>query len=76
MITPEQLIYNLQQENAKLQQELADAEKHIADFEKAAHEWKKGYADMERSYRIKLQNAQKTIEQLLEELDLRDDDLV
>ena len=57
MITPEQLIYNLQQENTKLQQELA------------AKEWKKGYSDMERSYRIKLQNAEKTIEQLQEELE-------
>lgn len=65
MITPEQLIYDLQQENAKLQQELYQAEIHITDFELAAKEWKKGYGDMEKKLKIKI----KELEQIVEELE-------
>lgn len=68
-MTPEQLISELQSKIDKLEMELSQAQKDIRDFEILAIEWKKGYSDMERNYRIKLQNAEQVIEELEKELD-------
>jgi hypothetical protein len=67
MITPEQLIYDLQKQVAKLEEELTQYQQHLLDFELAAKEWKKGYLSMEKGYRVKLTNAEQTIMQLEEE---------
>jgi predicted DNA binding CopG/RHH family protein len=68
MLTPEQLISELQKENQRLLEELEQAQQDIKDFERLAQVWKKGYSDTERDLRIKLKNAEQTIEQLEEEL--------
>ena len=68
MITPEHLISQLQDQVIKLESELAIAQQDIKDFEKLAIEWKKGYVDMEKSYRVKLANANLIIEELEFEL--------
>ena len=68
MISPEQLINDLQKEVDKLKVELLNAQADIEDFEKAALIWKKGYQDTERKLRVKLENAEQTIEELENEL--------
>ena len=45
MMTPEQLIYDLQKQVLRLEQELEEANKDIRDFEKLAIEWKKGHRE-------------------------------
>ena len=69
MISPEQLISDLQKENARLQAELEEAQRDIKDFEILAIVWKDGYMNMEREYRIKLTNAKQVIQQLEKELE-------
>jgi uncharacterized protein YhaN len=69
MITPEQLIYDLQKQVAKLEEELAQYQQHLLDFELAAKSWKKGYLDMEKCYKVKLVEANQTIEELREEIE-------
>jgi predicted RNase H-like nuclease (RuvC/YqgF family) len=69
IMSPDQLIYELRKECEKLELRLTEAHQDIKDFEEAAIEWKKGYAEMEKSYKVKLANAKQTIEQLEEELD-------
>lgn len=69
MISPEQLINDLQKENARLSLELEQAQKDIRDFEVLAVEWKRGYSDLERKYRVEIANLKQTIEELEEELD-------
>lgn len=64
MITPEQLVTNLTDQVSKLEKELEEAQQDIKDFEKLAHEWKEGWEKTERDLKIKLANAQQTIEQL------------
>ena len=68
MISPEQLISDLLNEITKLKEELDQAKQDILDFERAALIWKKGYQDTERKLRIKLENAEQTIEELENEL--------
>jgi rubrerythrin len=68
MISPEQLINDLQKQVTKLEEELSQAQKDILDFEKAALVWQKGYKDTERNLKIKLEHAEQTIEELREEL--------
>ena len=68
MITPEQLISDLQKENARLQEELEQAQKDIRDFEVLALAWKKSYLDRERDLRVQLANALQTIEEMEQEL--------
>lgn len=69
MLTPEQLIYDLQSQIIRLEQELEQAQKDIEDFEVLAVEWKKGYVHRERDLIIKLDHAEQTIEELKEEID-------
>ena len=68
-MTPEQLISDLQKLLGELQMELTQAQADIKDFEELAIVWKKSYGDMERNYRIKLANAEQTIQQLNKELE-------
>jgi len=68
MITPEQLIYDLQSQIARLETELNQAQQDIKDFEVLAVEWKKGYDKSKRDYEIKLEHAEQIIEELQEEL--------
>ena len=69
MITPEQLISDLKNQISKLEEELATTQQDIKDFEVLAIEWKKSYSSMERNYKIRLSNAQQTIEGLEQELE-------
>ena len=68
MLTPEQLIYDLQSQIIRLEKELEQAQKDIKDFEVLAQEWKRGYAKREMDLNIKLANANQTIEELESEL--------
>jgi predicted RNase H-like nuclease (RuvC/YqgF family) len=68
MITPEQLIYELQKQVDRLTEELDQAQRDIRDFEIAAIEWRDGYEDMEKDYKRKLGNAEQVISQLEEDL--------
>ncbi len=73
MLTPEQLIYDLQSQVIKLEKELEQAQKDIKDFEVLAVEWKKGYRELERKYKIESMEAEQIICELERELrDLRD----
>lgn len=69
MITPEQLINDLQKENERLQKELDQAQKDIRDFEVLAIEWKKGYRELEIKYRAKLKESDQVIRELEEEIE-------
>ena len=74
-MTAEQVICDLQKQITSLQEELSQANLDILDFEKAAQEWKKGYNDMEYKYKIKLKEAEQTIEELAKEcLEKREED--
>jgi predicted nucleic acid-binding Zn-ribbon protein len=68
MISPEQLISDLLNEITKLKEELDQAKQDILDFERAALIWKKSYGQTEAKLRIKLENAEQTIEELQEDL--------
>jgi thymidylate kinase len=69
VLTPEQLVSNLQKENLTLREELEQSKKDLEDFEKLAFGWKKGYLETEKNLKIKLINANQTIEQLEKELE-------
>ena len=69
MITPEQLITNLQFQVEKLTQELEQAQKDIRDFEVLAVEWKKGHRDLEAKHKIAIMEKNQIIEELEEEID-------
>lgn len=55
MITPEQLINDLQKQIVKLQEDLAISEQNVKDFERLAQTWKKAYD--EETYRLKVKCA-------------------
>jgi hypothetical protein len=69
MISPEQLIADLNNAAAKLAEDLAIAEQNVKDFERLALTWQKSYKDLEAKYKRDMGNAQQTIGQLQEELD-------
>jgi hypothetical protein len=69
MISPEQLINDLQKENEMLKEELVQAQKDIKDFEVLAIEWRKGHTDLERKYKTKLMESDQVIRELEEEID-------
>jgi predicted nucleic acid-binding Zn-ribbon protein len=69
MITPEQLISDLQKENERLKEELEQAQKDVRDFEVLAAGWKKGYDENIGKLKIQLINAKQEIEELKEELE-------
>jgi hypothetical protein len=68
VITPEQLITDLQKENQSLKEELEQAQKDIKDFETLAIEWKKGYLENIGKLKVQLSNYEQVIEELQEEL--------
>lgn len=70
MITPEQLIYDLQSQIIKLEKELDQAQTDIRDFEVLAIEWKKGHRELEAKYKVKLMEKDQIIKEL--ENDLKD----
>ena len=69
MITPEQLIADLQKQVTKLQEDLAVSEQNVKDFEHIAATWKKSYEEMEMNLKRKLANAEMTIKQMCEDMD-------
>lgn len=69
MISPEQLITDLQKENIRLREELEQAQKDIRDFEILAIEWRKGHKELEIRHQIKLVESQQVIAELEEEID-------
>ena len=68
MLTPEQLIYDLQSQVVRLEKELEQAQKDVRDFEVLAQEWKRGHADLNTKHRIEVANLKQTIEELEKEL--------
>ena len=68
MITPEQLIYDLQRQIIRLEEELQQAQLDIKDFEVLAVEWKDGYDKLKIKHQAELGNAQETIEELEKEI--------
>lgn len=68
MISPEQLITDLQKDIDRLTKELEEAQKDIRDFEFLAIEWRKGHTELERKHRIEVGNLKQTIEELEKEL--------
>ena len=68
MITPEQLINDLQKENARLTQELEQAQKDIRDFEVLAIEWRKGHQDLKAKHHVKTTEYEQIIEELEDEI--------
>ena len=68
MLTPEQLIYDLQSQVIRLEKELEQAQNDIKDFEKLAQTWRRGYDDVTRDLKRKLANAERIIEELQKEL--------
>ena len=69
MITPEQLIYDLQSQVMRLERELEEAQKDIKDFEVLAIEWKKGYSDLNSRHWKEKSNLEQEIEELKKELE-------
>lgn len=69
MITPEQLIRDLQRENERLQKELDEANEHIKDFEKLAIEWKKGHGELNLKHRVKMKELEQIISELEDEIE-------
>lgn len=63
------LINGYQKQIAQLTLENEELKAHVKDFEALAIEWKTGYHDMEKKYRVRLANAEQTVEQLKKELD-------
>jgi hypothetical protein len=70
MLTPEQLIYDLQSQVVRLEKELDQAQKDIRDFEILAIEWKKGHRELERKHRTEIGNLEQVIQELKAELQI------
>lgn len=68
MISPEQLINDLQKQIIKLEGELAQAQKDIEDFEVLAKEWRKGHQDLEYKHKREVMELNQVIQELEEEL--------
>lgn len=68
MITPEQLIYDLQTRIVRLEKELEQAQTDIKDFEVLAQEWRKGYSELKSKHHMETTNLKQTIEELEKEL--------
>jgi predicted nucleic acid-binding Zn-ribbon protein len=68
VITPEQLIYDLQSQIVRLEKELEQAQTDIKDFEVLAIEWKKGHDELRRLHKKEMKNMDQIIEELLKEL--------
>jgi predicted nucleic acid-binding Zn-ribbon protein len=68
MLTPEQLIYDLQSQIVRLEKELEQAQKDIKDFEVLAVEWKRGYEELRRNHNVEIGNLEQEIEELKKEL--------
>jgi hypothetical protein len=75
-ISPEQLITELNIENASLKAKLEEAEQHIKDFEKLAFSWKEGYQDAERYLKIKIEHLEQITEELQKELDIQKNEIL
>lgn len=69
MLTPEQLIYDLQSQIIRLEKELEQAQKDIRDFEVLAIEWRKGHTELNRKHLAETNNLKQTIEELEDELE-------
>lgn len=69
VITPEQLIYDLQSQIMRLEKELEQAQQDIKDFEVLAVEWKKGYRDLESKHRVKTRENELVMGELQDEID-------
>ena len=69
MITPEQLIYDLQLQITRLERELEQAQEDIKDFEVLAVEWKKGFEKLNKKHQIEVGNLEQEMEELKNELD-------
>ena len=69
MLTPEQLISNLQSQIENLTKELEQSQKDIRDFEVLAIEWKKGYKELETKHRIQITEKDQIIKELEEEIE-------
>ena len=68
MLTPEQLISNLQDKIENLIKELEQAQQDIRDFEVLAIEWRKGYKELESKHRIQVTEKDQVIRELETEL--------
>lgn len=68
MISPEQLVTDLNKEIDRLTTELAEAQQDIKDFEHLAIEWRKGHVELEIKHRREIGNLKETIKELEKEI--------
>jgi len=69
MLTPEQLIYDLQSQITRLERELEQAQQDIKDFEVLAQEWKKGHEDLKAKHRAEVKNMGQIILEMEDEIE-------